>query len=199
MQWKGNWEKMKSEKDLLVTKAKALEEERDVLLDIWSTLESPVDWELQKTRDRPPRTSPQYVYPELAQKMRQRASMPGRPSSRVTSSQTRVHQDVAPPVPSLSMRSRPSRSKPSSIGGVLDRLRPRMLEISKKAELSEKVSGLEELVQEQAALIEQLESTLNGGGTVEKMLHDIEGSLSSWSVPRSISASMVAERDVASR
>lgn len=186
------------ENESLLSEAKSLKEERDVLLDIWSTLESPIDWEIQKGRSGLSRMSPQYAYPELAKKMRQRASTPGRPSSRATNRQTRAQLDVTPSIPSLSTSSSRNRSKPTSVGGVLDRLRPRMLEISGKNELSEKVSGLEDLVREQAALIEQLEATLNGE-VVEKMLHEIEGSLGSWSVPRSISSSMVAEGDVTSR
>lgn len=192
--WKSKWERLKPESDSLRANVKALTEERDVLLDIWSTLESPVDWELQRNRGKASHMSPQVAYPELARKMLQRASAPGVSKERKNIRHTKLQPTIAPSLPLPSTSGSSGRSMTTSIGGVLDRLRPKMLEVNGRAELVDRLAGLEELVREQAGLIQQLESTLNGHA-VENMLHDVEGSLGSWSVPRSISSSMIITQD----
>ena len=133
---------MKLENGNLQTEVKSLKEERDALLDIWSALESPVDWEVQKGRN-PPRWSPQFLFPELAEKMKTRASTPA-PRSMIRSQ-------------SRQLRRQTDRARGVAVDS-LDRLRPKLLELSGKMELSEKLAALEELVREQSAMIEDLES-----------------------------------------
>lgn len=98
MHWKDDHGKVKMENTKLVTEVKNLKSERDILLDIWSTLESPVDWEMQKgggggsSKRADYRKSPQFAYPHLAKEMRQRASQPNiqaRVLSRIQAKQIR--------------------------------------------------------------------------------------------------------------
>ncbi|KAH8118360.1 hypothetical protein DFH11DRAFT_1502507 [Phellopilus nigrolimitatus] len=201
MQWKDKYSNLKKEHSAVVAEVTALKNERDVLLDIWSTLDSPVDWEMQKGRG-PSRGSPPFPFPELAEKFRQRASTPvPRPFSKSALRQTRRQTDAVHPAKSGPAGSSPPVPKNRTGPGVpmdsLDRLRPRMLELSGKMELSEKVGGLEELVREQTAMIEQLEAVVDEERRERIRLH-VEGSMGSWSIPDSISSSMIAERDVAS-
>ena len=80
-----------------------------------------------------------------------------------------------------------------------------MLELSGKMELSEKILRLEELVREQAGIIEQLEGSGDGEHKA-KIRQRTTDSMSNWSIPNSISSSMVAnssslilDRDVTAR
>ncbi|THH10076.1 hypothetical protein EW145_g1576 [Phellinidium pouzarii] len=199
IQWKEKHDSVQSENNLLIADVKNLKNERDVLLDIWSTLESPIDWEMQKGRKGPPRQSPQYSFPELAQKMKQRASTPApRPFSK-PARQTRRQTDAVHVAKPDATANSLDQKKPGIPVDSLDRLRPRMLELSGKMELSEKVGGLEELVREQTALIEQLEAAVDEKRR-GRIRHHVENSLiGGWSIPNSISSSMVAERDGASQ
>ena len=185
---------MKSENKKLVAEVKGLKSERDILLDIWSTLESPVDWEIQKGQQKgrrmDARKSPQQAFPELAQKMRQRASQPNiqaRVISRIQAKQIRR------------MTEKPGTPGTAGPGGVvdnLDRLRPKLLAIGGKMELSEKVSTLEELVREQTALIEELEGIIVEERQTRFQFgdEDDETGTNNWPIPSSIGSSMIAEQ-----
>ena len=127
---------------------KTLRDERDALFDIWSSLDSPVDWELHKPR-RGTMGLRQMTLPELAKRITQRSSTPAR-SSRTRSLQRRT-------------TGMSSRSQRSARLEALDRMRPKLLALSSKMEMSEKVARLEEIVREQTQIIEDLETCAEDG------------------------------------
>lgn len=178
MQWKERHDKLKGEHTSLSEEVVNLRSERDILLDIWSTLESPVDWDLPKGKSR--RGKKHHGLPDVLQQLRQRASAPApRGYSVANVRMTRRQTETGG-----TLRS----------GGVapdlLDRLRPRMLQLSGKMELSEKVAGLEELVREQTAIIEDLQASLGEVGR-GGFRHQSE---SNWSIPNSIHSSMITDK-----
>lgn len=184
MHWKDDHGKVKMENTKLVAEVKNLKSERDILLDIWSTLESPVDWEMQKGgpggSKRDYRKSPQFIYPQLAKEMRQRASQPNiqaRALSRIQAKQIR----------------RMTEKPGAGVVDNLDRLRPKLLAIGGKMELSEKVTSLEELVREQTALIEELEAIIVEEQQERMRFEGTEEGTGNFPVPSSIGSSMIAE------
>jgi len=189
LRWKDDHGKVKMENTKLVSEVKNLKGERDILLDIWSTLESPVDWEMQKGRGgggggkrATYRKSPQFIYPQLAKEMRQRASQPNiqaRVLSRIQAKQIR----------------RMTEKPGAGVVDNLDRLRPKLLAIGGKMELSEKVTSLEELVREQTALIEELESIIVEEQQDRLRYDGNEEGTGNFAIPSSIGTSMIAEGD----
>lgn len=181
MQWKDRYDKIKGEHTNLSEEVANLRSERDILLDIWSTLDSPVDWDLPKGTSR--RDKKHYGLPDVLQQIRQRASAPAPrghsvSNTRMTRRQTETGRVTTPNVgPDL-----------------LDRLRPRMLQLSGKMELSEKVAGLEELVREQTAIIEDLQRTTIGDVRRERPRLTSEGNSTNWSIPNSIHSSMITDK-----
>ena len=180
MQWKEKYDKIKEEHSALSEEAMNLRTERDILLDIWSTLESPVDWDMPKGKSR--RDKRTQGLPDVLQQIRQRASAPaprGLPvaNARLTRRQTELG----------------SVSRPGVAPDLLDRLRPRMLQLSGKMELSEKVAGLEELVREQTAIIEQLQAAV-GDERKERLRFQSEVHSTNWSIPNSLHSSMVTDK-----
>ncbi|KAI5125063.1 hypothetical protein M0805_007486 [Coniferiporia weirii] len=194
IQWKGRYDTIKVENDILAAEVNDLKNERDVLLDIWSTLESPIDWEIKKGRTGPSRRLSQYTFPGVVQKMRQRSSTPAQPPlSKSTLQQARRRTDAVQDLVTNLEAENPGRAKLGVPIDNLDRLRHRMLELSGNMELSEKVSGLEKLVREQATLIEHLEAIVEERCGVVKLCAD--DSVGNWSIPNSISSSMITERE----
>lgn len=151
-EWKDKHKALEAEHARLLQELNALKEERDALLDIWSSLESPVDWELQRPKRGKASSRPPTLPEHLAKRITQRSSTPARTSSprqlqrRTTGAST--------------------KSQRTARLDALDRMRPKLLAISGKMEMSEKVLKLEEVVREQTKVIEELE------GWVEEERHE---------------------------
>lgn len=187
------YEELKSEHTVILAEKQKLEEENSLLMDYFVSHDSPVDWSMPGGANSRQNAFP----PSLKQKMRQRASTPmPRPFSRSASlRKTRRQTDAAAaqnPV-TTTTKAKDVQNAPRTEFNVdsLDRLRPKLLKLSGKMELSEKVMGLEELVREQAAVIEELEAVVDDDRR-ERIRRHLETSTESWSIPGSISSSMIA-------
>lgn len=199
MEWMKKYEELKNEHSTLLVEKQKLEEENSLLMDYFVSHDSPVDWSLPGGANSRQSAFP----PSLKQKMRQRASTPmPRPFSRSPSlRKTRRQTDAAAAqnnsatvtVNKVNDNPRDNHSTPRPDFNVdsLDRLRPKLLKLSGKMELSEKVLGLEELVREQAAVIEELEAVVDEDRR-DRIRRHLETSTESWSIPGSISSSMIA-------
>ena len=203
MHWMKKYDTLKLEHEALLEDRESLANDLQIFMDYFVSRDSPIEWDAPKGRPGQ-RQSPENSFPEeMRQKIRQRASTPiPRPFSRSTARQTRRQTDATQnPNSRPNLTSKwstdtvplPTQTNPAGFNiESLDRLRPKMLELSGKMELSEKVSGLEAIVREQAAIIEQLEGVMDDERR-EKIRRRIEGSLGSqWSIPNSISSSMIA-------
>ena len=151
------YEELKSEHTVILAEKQKLEQENSLLMDYFVSHDSPVDWSMPGGANSRQNAFP----PSLKQKMRQRASTPmPRPFSRSASlRKTRRQTDAAAaqnPV-TTTTKAKDVQNAPRTEFNVdsLDRLRPKLLKLSGKMELSEKVMGLEELGREQAAVIEE--------------------------------------------
>ncbi|EJD01426.1 uncharacterized protein FOMMEDRAFT_169549 [Fomitiporia mediterranea MF3/22] len=200
MHWMKKYDSLKVEHEALLEDRESLANDLQIFMDYFVSRDSPIEWDAPKGNGAGPRQSPESAFPEeVRQKIKQRASTPiTRPYSRSTMRQTRRQTDAAqgsntrPNLPTRPSADATGRVNPPGFNvESLDRLRPKMLELSGKMELSEKVSALEELVREQQSVIEQLEGVADGERR-ERIRQRIEGSMGSWSIPNSISSSMVA-------
>lgn len=111
--WKEKHNVLKVEHAAFKMEVEELRNECNILLDIWSSLESPIDWEIHGSQQR---RSPQQQFPELARRMRQRASTP----ALQTFSKRRMNFDHAQPE---------STNIKIPIDG-LDRLRSKVLQLT---------------------------------------------------------------------
>lgn len=205
MSWRKKYEELKAEHDDLVQDRDNLAADLHLFMDYFVARDSPIEWDPPRGADASVRQSPQNAFPEeLRQRIKLRSSTPApRPFSKSSLRQTRRQTDATqgskasgstmpnkpPPPPSF---------RPIKVGLTvesLDRLRPKMLELSGNMELSEKVTGLEELVREQAAVIEKLENAVDDERR-ERIRQHLEGSMGSWEIPNSISSSMIVRSSV---
>lgn len=215
------YDSLKAEHNALLEDRESLANDLQIFMDYFVSRDSPLEWDGPKGAGPGVRSSPQNAFPEeMREKIRQRASTPiPRPFSRSVARQTKRQTDATqasgskPNLTSkwstdteITLPQTKGQSKPPGITvESLDRLRPKMLELSGKMELSEKILRLEELVREQAGIIEQLEGSGDGEHKA-KIRQRTTDSMSNWSIPNSISSSMVAnssslilDRDVTAR
>ena len=198
MHWRKKYEALKDEHEVVVEDRDNLASDLHLFMDYFVSRDSPIEWDLPRGGGTGVRQSPQNSFPaEIREKIKQRASTPApRPFSKSSLRQTRRQTDATqgakgatPPPPSL-----PTNGLKQTKAGLtvesLDRLRPKMLELSGKMEMSERVEGLEELIREQAAIIERLENAVDEERR-ERIRQHIEGSMGSWEIPNSISSSMI--------
>lgn len=198
------YEALKGEHDVLVEDRDTLASDLHLFMDYFVARDSPIEWDPPKG-GASVRQSPQNAFPEeIRQRIKQRASTPTpRPFSKSSLRRTRRQTDATqaskasgastpavPPPPSSFKATKTGLTAES-----LDRLRPKMLELSGNMELSEKVSGLEELVREQAAIIDSLENAVDDERR-ERIRQHLEGSMGSWDIPNSISSSMIVRSSV---
>ncbi|KAL5488033.1 hypothetical protein ACEPAI_6141 [Sanghuangporus weigelae] len=183
MRWMKKYDALKAEHNALLEDRESLANDLQIFMDYFVSRDSPLEWDGPKGAGPGVRSSPQNAFPEeMREKIRQRASTPiSRPFSRSGARQTKRQTDAAqasngrPNLTSkwstdteVTLAQAKSQSKPTGITvESLDRLRPRMLELSGKMELSEKILRLEELVREQSAIIDQLENTVDGERRVQ--------------------------------
>ena len=205
MSWMKKYEALKAEHDVLVEDRDQLASDLHLFMDYFVARDSPIEWDPPKGAASSVRQSPQNAFPEeIRQRIKQRASTPApRPFSKSSLRQTRRQTDATQASKGSgsttpAMPPPPTSFKPVKTGLTvesLDRLRPKMLELSGNMELSEKVTRLEELCREQAAVIEKLENAVDDERR-ERIRQHLEGSMGSWEIPNSISSSMIVRSSV---
>ena len=207
MSWMKKYESLKTEHDVVVADRDNLSSDLNLFMDYFVARDSPIEWDLPQGAGGASsvRQSPQNAFPEeLRQKIKQRASTPAPPRTSKSSLRQNRRQTDATQGSKASGSTTPNRPppptsfKPIKAGLTvesLDRLRPKMLELSGNMELSEKVTGLEELVREQASIIEKLENAVDDERR-ERIRQHLEGSMGSWEIPNSISSSMIVRSSV---